>query len=184
MPKGVYQRISAVLRFGSMVDKTAGPNECWLWTGGVSPTTGYGNFWFERKTRSAPRFAYELVHGPIPTGKQLRHYECANRLCVNPSHMRVGSVADNMQDRERDRRTAGRPHPSDRVPIDLFYKAAELRRLGWSYRKIGEHLGVNRETLRDSLTHRHGVRAEYDFGPLPEIKPGRRHKGDRWQESD
>lgn len=183
MPKGVYQRRPAEERFWEMVDTSAGIDGCWLWTSGVGKNTGYGNFWFEGKTHSAPRFAFELANGPIPPGKQLRHFKCANRLCVNPSHMRVGTAADNMQDRERDRRSAGRAHPSDRIDVQLLFRAADLRRAGWSYRKIGEHLGVNRESLRDALTHRHGIRSEYDFGPLPEIRPGRRSKADRWQES-
>jgi hypothetical protein len=71
-------------RFWSKVDKSAGPEACWPWTGCVSKD--YGLFATSaHSSQGAHRFAYEAVHGSVK-GKQL-HHTCKNTLCVNPAHL-------------------------------------------------------------------------------------------------
>src|SRR5689334_9619418 len=41
---------------------------CWLWTGKVSPKTGYGSIHANGRTQLAHRVAHELFIGPIPEG--------------------------------------------------------------------------------------------------------------------
>lgn len=87
-------------RFWSKVRKTAG---CWLWTASTDHK-GYGKFGVRAggrpRTVQAHRVAYELEVGPIPTGMALCHH-CDTPLCVRPSHMFIGTVADNMRDMAR-----------------------------------------------------------------------------------
>lgn len=71
---------------------------CHLWTGAVSK--GYGRLKVKGKGAKAYRVAYELAKGPIPAGAHVLH-DCANTLCVNPDHLRLGTHAENMQDRQR-----------------------------------------------------------------------------------
>jgi hypothetical protein len=82
-------------RFWSRVDKGAG---CWEWTGGKSD--GYGQLCDEygRKVR-AHRYSYTIHHGPIPSGRVVRH-TCDNPGCVNPSHLLLGTQLDNAADRD------------------------------------------------------------------------------------
>src|SRR4029077_7308465 len=60
--------------------------DCWMWTGRVSPTTGYGLWSWRSKTKNTHVFVYELLMGRVPDGKEL-HHRCRNRRCCNPDHL-------------------------------------------------------------------------------------------------
>src|SRR5688500_14060631 len=57
-------------------------DKCWLWSGTVGKTNGYGRW----RTFYAHRVAYTLTRGPIPDGLTIDHV-CRHRLCMNPTHM-------------------------------------------------------------------------------------------------
>lgn len=92
------------VRFWEKVNKTA-PNGCWVWTG---QTHGFGYGYVrgpDLKKARAHRLSYEMAKGAIPDGFVVRHM-CDNPSCVNPAHLEVGTMADNIQDRDRRGRTA------------------------------------------------------------------------------
>ena len=67
---------------------------CWEWQG-ARDRKGYGKWGVP--VRLAHRAMYEWAHGPIPEGSVVMH-SCDNPACVRPSHLMVGSVADNQAD--------------------------------------------------------------------------------------
>lgn len=100
------------LELHSIPEPTSG---CTLWTGALFPN-GYGRVHTHRGSDRAHRAAWFVAFGEIPTGLLVRH-SCNNPVCINPTHLKLGTDADNAQDRERARRsrhfkpTCKRGHP-------------------------------------------------------------------------
>ncbi|RJU02006.1 HNH endonuclease [Arthrobacter frigidicola] len=93
-PKMGRPAIPVAERFWPKVEKSAG---CWNWTAGRIES-GYGWIHLEGKKALAHRVSYELAHGPIPEGLFVDH-ACHNRACVNPSHLRLATMKQNMENR-------------------------------------------------------------------------------------
>jgi hypothetical protein len=83
-------------KFWAQVDKSAGPDTCWPWTGCLQ-SGGYGAFGTKGE-RLAHRVAYGYLVGPPPPGRDLDHLchtndpdcpgrECEHRRCCNPAHL-------------------------------------------------------------------------------------------------
>lgn len=68
---------------------------CWIWTSAKSG--GYGHFYLNGEVEKAHRASYRLFKGEIPAGLVVRH-ACDRPVCVNPAHLEVGRVADNVND--------------------------------------------------------------------------------------
>jgi len=68
-------------------------NGCWRWRGYVHPKYGYG---YSGDKKRAHRLYYEHFIG-LTKGLQVQHI-CDVRDCVNPSHLKLGTQADNMRD--------------------------------------------------------------------------------------
>lgn len=95
--------LEPVARFWSMVIDSG---ECRFFRGMAEK---HGQFWLSHtEWVSAHRYAWELANGPIPEGLYVLH-TCPggdNPGCVEITHLRLGTHAENMQDRNERGRTA------------------------------------------------------------------------------
>jgi hypothetical protein len=83
---------------------------CWLWLKSISEF-GYGWFYYPPRNMVAAHIvAWELLRGPR-NGLHVLH-NCDNPTCVNPEHLRLGTLQDNMNDREARHR---RPPPKGTI---------------------------------------------------------------------
>lgn len=76
---------------------------CWEWTGSKD-RDGYGRIRIGDRPVMAHRVSYEMHHGEIPDGAVVMH-SCDNPACVRPTHLKIGSQADNITDRHLKGRT-------------------------------------------------------------------------------
>jgi len=88
-------------------------SDCWHWEGWT--VQGYGKLQRNGKTVSAHRLMYETFVGPIMEGLCIMH-TCDNRSCVNPTHLRVGTWADNNRDRAAKGRNGVRTFNGKQMP--------------------------------------------------------------------
>lgn len=96
----------AIERFWEKVNKD-GPimlhmnTPCWVWTGTTNrKVRGYGTLKIKDRHTYVHRFSYVIHKGPIGKNLQVLH-ECDNSLCVNPNHLKLGTIADNARERSK-----------------------------------------------------------------------------------
>lgn len=72
---------------------------CWIWMRGLD-YGGYGivNIPGKNKSIRAHRASYKEFNGNIPDKLHVLH-SCDIRCCCNPSHLRLGTNAENMNDK-------------------------------------------------------------------------------------
>jgi hypothetical protein len=163
-------------RFWAGVDRSGGDDSCWLWQRGKS-TAGYGVSWHIDKVWYTHRLSYEIAYGPIPPGLMVLH-SCDTPACCNPAHLRTGTQADNMRDRqERGRTPSGDRHRSVLYPESVLrgeqiwnakLTAQDVRDIRRQHRDgkpqaaIARHYGMSNMAIHDIVRGRNWRHVEVD----------------------
>lgn len=135
-----------VSRFWSRVDVKS-ESECWEWTRGTT-SDGYGVFHFGNSSIRTHRFSFKQHFGQIREHDCVCH-TCDNPKCVNPSHLWVGTRADNNADKEAKQRGVhpdqsngeGNTNASITTPEVIAIKV--MARKGMPQARIAAFIGVS-----------------------------------------
>jgi hypothetical protein len=136
---------------------------CWLWTGAYF-WNDYGMVSVNDHTVRAHRWAWTVLHGPIPDGLWVLH-KCDNPACVNAeTHLYLGTVKENGADKSVRRRIAGERNPHSKLTqeqVDAIRREWRERcgRFGFSKRRKGE-------ITQAELARRYGVTQPHVSGIL------------------
>jgi hypothetical protein len=151
-----YQPITPAMLWAK-VDKR-GPDECWPWRD-KPDEGGYGHVYIAGVSYLAHRAIFNLANpgvielrGPKQNykGKGFILHGCDNPICCNPSHLRVGTHKENIEDRQRrDRQKKWGPdeHPRCKLTIEDAEEIRKLRGQGVTGRSLAKRYGVSPQTI-------------------------------------
>lgn len=141
---GTDQTIACLVenpRFWSKVSKT---ESCWLWTG-CTNRDGCGELGAGKSSARglAHRISYAIHFGAIPDGLCVCH-RCDIKICVNPSHLFLGTHADNMRDRDaKGRNVRGVASPEAKLTESQVRDIRAMHASGkFSQRALAKQFGV------------------------------------------
>lgn len=117
-------------------------NDCWEWVGCKFPNN-YGCF---DKHSLAHRVSFELFVGEIPEGMCVCH-SCDNRKCVNPTHLFLGTVQDNANDRNNKDRQAKGESCNHKLTRESVYQIREKIEQGYTQQEIADIFGVCNQNI-------------------------------------
>ena len=135
LSEGVLEGLRARLLKYTMRDHQTG---CLIWTG--AKRGKYGHITIKHVSYAAHRVAFEL------TGKALKPHDsvchsCDNTLCIEPSHLFVGTHTDNMRDMMLKGRNRSFLRPEQVSEIRARYAAGEKQK------DIAASIGINQPTV-------------------------------------
>jgi len=139
---------------------------CWVWvgslTGGGRSQDQYGHLSVAGRVVRAHRFSWEQAYGPIPKGAMVCH-RCDNRLCVRPTHLFLGTSAENTADmrakgRDSFGKNQGERHGRAKLTDEIVKEVRRRHLAGESERILSREFGISRSWLgyivrREAWTH-------------------------------
>lgn len=140
-------------KFWAKID-VKGEDECWEWLA-KKDRDGYGRITFNGKKDGCHRIAWMLKNGDIPKGLLACH-TCDNPSCCNPSHLWIGTIKDNMQDRTKKGRTcrgenSGRSCLTEQKVEDIREKYESKR---YTQEKLSKEYAVTTTTISDIVRNK------------------------------
>jgi len=145
--KRIWARRSLDDRLWSRVDKSGGPDACWLWQGAPDTGSGYGRIKVGQIKTQAHRLAFILTNGEIPKGKNVLHARGCSKLCCQPKHLRCGTQKDNLGDARAEKRLRKHLKPAEVCAIVVAVRDEKL-----NYRVAGDRFGVSPQSVFNIMT--------------------------------
>jgi hypothetical protein len=130
---------------------------CWEWRA-YRKAGGYGTVQVKANGRwreaYAHRIGWSLVNGDVPEGKFVCH-RCDNRGCVNPTHLFLGTPAENSKDMTNKRRSAhGERAARAKLSPDVVRSIRARCTSGETLTAVAKSLGLPLSTVFNIKTRR------------------------------
>jgi hypothetical protein len=143
--------------FAKTIEASSG---CMIWTGAVQRHS-YGAFKIGHEKIDAHVASWRIANGghPVPIGQLVMH-KCDCRMCVNPDHLKLGTVSQNMLDAHKDGRgddfkSQGEHHYNAKLNDELVRTLrSEYAVGGISVRRLAEKHGIGYACVRSAIEGR------------------------------
>ena len=145
-------------RFWSLVDQRGGVDACWPWRGCREKARpgymGYGRSrWGRGIVFHAHRAAWLLANGKSSTDGLFILHGCDNPVCCNPAHLRPGTQAENIADRDaRGRTCRGIAKRNAKLTENDIIDIRSLRSFGATTDDLAAAFGVVRGAVNNVLS--------------------------------
>lgn len=145
--KEPWRQEKYIKKFWDNVDKK-GEDDCWIWTKGTR-SAGYGVLHYGHKTITTHRMSYMLHNNVSLKDSDCVCHTCDNPLCVNPSHLWIGTRAENNADKEAKGRAKyyvqkfGMHNTYAKLTTAEVVAIKVMHRLGFPDRRMATYLGVS-----------------------------------------
>lgn len=124
---------------------------CWIWKGRVD-RCGYGVYSINGKCEKAHRYAYFLQTGE-KIGNCIAMHICDTPSCCNPSHLVLGTHADNQNDKfKKGRQAKGSKCGTSILTEDVVLLCREIySKGGITYDQLAKKYDVCKDTMQKAI---------------------------------
>jgi uncharacterized protein (DUF433 family) len=159
---------------GPVIHPELGP--CWLWTGALYKSTGYGAFGYQGRTEPAHRAAWLLAHPDEPlTRTDIIAHHCDIRACARLAHLFKTTHAGNRADMyAKQRHEHGIRHHNAKLTEEDVQTIRARYAQGVTQPDLAHDYGVT-QTLVSRVIRRQIWRHVPDPAPLLAHGPLKRH---------
>lgn len=139
-----------------IISRTVVNNDCLEWRIGPDKN-GYGRISINKNRYKTSRVVCQLVYG-LPKSNQQALHSCDNPPCVNPEHLRWGTIKENHQDRSTRNRSVDQIKSIARYSDAEVYEIRKMLAEGIDTSIIKSKFGLNKSTfhnIRRNKTWKH-----------------------------